>query len=162
MSLDFLEILGRRKKIKYHKVGSGQIWPPHLWQPWEWEDLSIFSRPIYVSALSSREMWFTQTWGPVQSWARGPTPSLCIISEMKAKARYWSKIAIFHTSLNYLHSRLPLRRSPSEYSYTIWYGKTRMRLYPTVKKFWGYEYTISYRIDYRIVYGYENITLCCA
>ena len=32
MSLDFLEILGRRKKIKYHKVGSGQIWPPHLWQ----------------------------------------------------------------------------------------------------------------------------------
>ena len=28
MSLDFLEILGRRKKIKYHKVGSGQIWPP--------------------------------------------------------------------------------------------------------------------------------------
>ena len=34
MSLDFLEILGRRKKIKYHKVGSGQIWPPHLWQ-WE-------------------------------------------------------------------------------------------------------------------------------
>ena len=31
MSLDFLEILGRRKKIKYHKVGSGQIWPPHLW-----------------------------------------------------------------------------------------------------------------------------------
>ena len=32
MSLDFLEILGRRKKIKCHKVGSGQIWPPHLWQ----------------------------------------------------------------------------------------------------------------------------------
>jgi len=32
VSLDFLEILGRRKKIKYHKVGSGQIWPPHLWQ----------------------------------------------------------------------------------------------------------------------------------
>jgi len=32
VSLDFLEILGRRKKkIKYHKVGSGQIWPPHLW-----------------------------------------------------------------------------------------------------------------------------------
>jgi len=25
VSLDFLEILGRRKKIKYHKVGSGQI-----------------------------------------------------------------------------------------------------------------------------------------
>ena len=30
VSLDFLEILGRRKKIKYHKVGSGQIWPPPI------------------------------------------------------------------------------------------------------------------------------------
>ena len=37
------------------------------------------------------------------------------------KARYWSKIAIFHTPL---HSTPPLGWFPSEYCYSVWCGRT--------------------------------------
>jgi len=47
------------------------------------------------------------------------------------RARYWSKIVIFHTPL---HSTPPLRRFPSKHRHPVWYGKTRMAWLPDGEK----------------------------
>ena len=44
-----------------------------------------------------------------------------ILRHFLDKARYWSKIAIFHTLL---HSTFELREFLSEYCYNVWCGKT--------------------------------------
>jgi len=52
-----------------------------------------------------------------------------ILHHVRDKARYWSKIVIFH---------IPCirRRSPSEYCHPVWYGKLEWSGYLTVKKLW--------------------------
>jgi len=54
----------------------------------------------------------------------------CIICKMKRDIG--QNRDFFHTPL---HSTPPLGRSPSEYRHLVWYGKTRMVGYPTVKKY---------------------------
>ena len=49
------------------------------------------------------------------------------------RARYWSKIVIFHTPLHSVH---PLGGGgfPSEHRHPVWHGKTRMAWLPPGKK----------------------------
>jgi len=47
------------------------------------------------------------------------------------RARYWSKIVIFHIPL---HSTPPLMEFPSEDRHPVWYGKTRMAWLPEGEK----------------------------
>ena len=54
-----------------------------------------------------------------------------ILHDFRDKARYWSKIVIFFIPLAF---DAPLSAFPSEYCYPVWYGKTRIGGYPTVKK----------------------------
>ena len=50
-----------------------------------------------------------------------------ILHDFSDKARYWSKIVIFHTPLL---SMAPLGESPFECCHTVWCGKTRMAELP--------------------------------
>ena len=60
-----------------------------------------------------------------------------ILHYLRDKARYWSKILIFHTPL---HSTPPLGESPSEYCHPVWCGSwnTKMVGLPDGEKIWGY------------------------
>jgi len=57
-----------------------------------------------------------------------------ILYHFRDKARYWSKIEIFHTPCI-------RRRRPCKYCYKVWCGKTRMVWLQTLKKVWEYVYS---------------------
>jgi len=54
-----------------------------------------------------------------------------ILHHFRDKARYWSKIVIFSYFLAFDG---PVRKFPSQYCHPVWYGKTRMVGYLTVKQ----------------------------
>ena len=57
--------------------------------------------------------------------------TMALSYRFRDKARYWSKLVIFHT----LYIRCCVTRVPSKYCRDVWYGKkTRMVCYPMVQK----------------------------
>ena len=82
-----------------------------------------------------------------------------ILHDFRGKARYWSKIVIFHTLL---HSTPPLGGSPSEYCHSVWCWKTWMVGLPDSEKSFEDIYNQSHRLEiYGSVYNRLDIIPAC-